>query len=294
MENFRKILVPFDFEEQSYIALKQSYNLAKLSGLDITLLYVLEERSNFFEKLFGAENKNDEMIDKIKASLTDFANKASQESGIRITSIVAKGKIYSKIVEMADALQSKFIVMEASSQVFYEGVTKKIVGPVASRVIRTAKCPVITINSAHNNEGCRNILVPIDLTQESRQKVGWAIEMAKLFGSSVKIVSVLWSVNQKEIVHQLKVLVSQVHDFVETHNVKCTSEIIEVNKESEEVPAILKYAKENEVDLIMLMTQKETGFIDFFVDSQTNEIIRLSDIPVMSIVPKNMGENLAR
>jgi hypothetical protein len=44
----------------------------------------------------------------------------------------------------------------------------------------------------------------------------------------------------------------------------------------------------------MIMTQKETGFIPFFVDKQATEIIRLSSIPVMSIIPKDMGDTLAR
>ena len=37
-----KILVPIDFSEQSLIALKQSYNLAKIQDAEIVLLYVLE------------------------------------------------------------------------------------------------------------------------------------------------------------------------------------------------------------------------------------------------------------
>ena len=75
----------------------------------------------------------------------------------------------------------------------------------------------------------------------------------------------------------------------------CTAEIIEVNKESDETPAILKYADDQkDVDLIMLMTQHETGLIPFFVDKQATEIIRLSRIPVMSIIPKDMGDTLAR
>jgi nucleotide-binding universal stress UspA family protein len=37
------ILVPVDFSEQSHIALTQSYNLARLTKAEITLIYVIDD-----------------------------------------------------------------------------------------------------------------------------------------------------------------------------------------------------------------------------------------------------------
>jgi nucleotide-binding universal stress UspA family protein len=295
MEKYKSILVPFNFEESSTIALTQSYNLARLSGLGITLLYVFEERGNLMTKLFGGEDRSEDMMKRIEEQLEEFAVNASKESGLKILPMVVKGKVYVKIVEMAEIFQSKFIVMSATSNLDYEGSSKRIVGPNTSRVVRAAKCPVLTINSLEHNNGCRSILLPLDLTQETRQKVTQAIELARLFGSTIKIISILWSVNHKVISTQLKQTVAQVEKFIEDHNVKCTAEILEANKESEEVPMMLEFAKaQGDIDLIMIMTQKETGWTEFFVDSQATDIIRLSDIPVMSIIPKDMGETVAR
>lgn len=205
--------------------------------------------------------------------------------------MVAKGKIYSKIVEIADMIEAKFIIMGKASTYNDDEST---IGANASRVIRHAKCPVITISSEHNYNGCRSILVPIDLTLESRQKVSWAIEMAKLFGSTIKVVSVLWSVNHKGIVKELHAKIQQVVNFIEERNIRCTAEIIEAAKESDDVPTMLVYAKQQgDIDLIMIMTQQETSIIPFFVSSQTTEFIRKADIPVMSIIPKDMGETLS-
>lgn len=290
MNNYKNILVPYDFREQADIALSQSYNLARLLGLDITLLYVYEE-SGLFSKLFS-NDQNDEMIKKIENELTVQAAAKSAESGLSISSMIAKGKIYSKITEVAELIKAKFIILGTASS---SDPGKNIIGANTSRVIRNASCPVITIGARHHYNGCRSILVPIDLTQESRQKVKWAVEFARMFNATVKVVSVLWSVNHKEIAGTLRASVNQVVNFIEEKNIKCTAEIIDANKESEEVPAILQYAADQgDIDLIMIMTQKETGLIPFFVDSQATEIIRTSSIPVMSIVPQDMGEMLAR
>jgi nucleotide-binding universal stress UspA family protein len=290
METFKNILVPFDFREQAEIALSQSYNIARLTNLSITLLYVHED-GGFLSKFFSDDQSAD-LIKKMETELDKFTKEKCQETGLDINFMVARGKVHSKIVEVAEMIQAKFIMMGTASAT---SPKENAIGANTSRVIRNAKCPVITIGAVCHYNGCRSILLPLDLTQETRQKVSWAIDLAKLFGSTIKVVSVLWSTNHKEISTQLKAQVIQVKNFIEERNVKCTAEILEANKESEETPLILKYAEEQkDVDLIMIMTQQETGFIPFFVDRQATEIIRLSRYPVMSIIPKDMGDTLAR
>ncbi|HPI30209.1 MAG TPA: universal stress protein, partial [Bacteroidales bacterium] len=89
MENFRNILVPYDFNEQAEIALTQSYNLARMLQLDIMLLYVHEE-SKMIGRLFSAD-QSDEMIKKIEAELAAFAQQKSKETGLTINHMVARG-----------------------------------------------------------------------------------------------------------------------------------------------------------------------------------------------------------
>jgi nucleotide-binding universal stress UspA family protein len=158
-------------------------------------------------------------------------------------------------------------------------------------VIRSAKCPVITINGKHHYNGCRNILLPLDLSKETRQKVTLAIELAKLFGSAIKVVSALWSKNDPDIILKLNQQLLQVQNFIEESGLKCTAEIIESSDgERTLVPAILNYAHQQEdIDLIVILTQQEIGFVEFFVGSHAQEFLRLSDIPVLSVVPKELG-----
>jgi len=289
MENYKNILVPFDFNEQAVVALGQSYNIARLSNLDITLLYVHEE-SSLFGKLFSAD-QSDELISKMEAELSEYAAEKAKETGLNINFMVARGRVHAKIVEVAEMIQAKFIIMGKESKTNSE---EPSVGANTSRVIRNAKCPVITISAENHFNGCRSILVPIDLTLESRQKVSWAIELAKMFGSSIKVISVLWSVNHKQISNSLRAQIIQVKNFIEERNIVCATEIIEVAKESEEIPAMLVYAKQQgDIDLIMIMTQQETGLIPTFVSSSATEMIRKSEYPVMSIVPKDLGETLS-
>ena len=48
----------------------------------------------------------------------------------------------------------------------------------------------------------------------------------------------------------------------------------------------MKYAKRIKADIIMVMTQSEMDWSDMFISSATQDIINSSDIPVLSVHPK--------
>lgn len=293
MEVFKNILVPYDFREMSEITLGQTYNLARLAELDITLLHVYEE-ANPVTKMF-IDDKGDDIIRKIEEQLQAVAARAKAESGIEVHTMVARGRVHSKIVEVAEMIQAKYIVMSLSSN-FEPDPEKKMVGANLSRVIRSAKCPVLTINSKNHYDGVRSILLPLDLSKQTRHKVTWAIDVALKFHAKIKVVSALWSKNNEEVVTQIRGQLIQVRKFIEEKGVEVSAEIIESEHGSRTlIPAILDYAhKQGDIDLIMIMTQQEVGWVEFFVGSHATEMIRSSDIPVMSVVPKDTGERLSR
>lgn len=100
---------------------------------------------------------------------------------------------------------------------------KKFIGSNALRVIREAPCPVITIKGKKHRTGCKNIILPLDLTKETKEKVSKAIEIANLFGSTINLVSVL-TTDDEFIVNKLKRQMNQVHEFIVEHNIPCTIE----------------------------------------------------------------------
>lgn len=283
------ILVPYDFNHQSDLALEQAVNLAKHSNCKILLLYV-NETPGFLSSLFS-EGRDEEMLEKINDQLDSVAARISLRSGIDTTATLQKGRIYTTINKVAEEIGAKYIVMGTRSSDGDDPERKRMLGANTSRIVRSAACPVITISGSTHYEGCRAILLPMDLTKETRQKVGWAIEFAKIYGAKIRAVSALWSVNDAEIVNKLNFQIDQVKDFIEKAGIECEAEIIESPQgEKTHVPAILAYAKEKgDVDLIVVMTQQEFGIVEFFVGSQASEFIRSSEIPVASIVPKELG-----
>jgi len=283
-----KILIPIDFQRQSLIALNQSYNLAHLLLAEIVLIYV-HEQSGMFAGIFS-NDQNNEMLSKIDEKLAELSGKASLESGLTITYRIEKGRIYSKILDVAKEINAQYIIMGTHSTGADE-VDDRRVGANTSRVIRSANCPVITLNAKHIYNGCRNILLPMDLSKETRQKVTIAIELAKFYGAGIKVVSALWSKKDAAIVNRIYQQGNQVVDFIASAGIACTFEVVESRGgEKTLVPSVLNYAAEQkDIDLIIILTQQEIGIVEYFVGSHAQEFIRLSDIPVMSIIPKELG-----
>jgi len=284
-----QILVPVDFEPQSLIALEQSYNLARLLPAEIVLLYVYDPPAGI-RSLFGA-SYDEEILKKLEERLAGLSAKVLDETGLQVSTILETGQVYAKILATADKIQSQFIIMGTHSQPELPGNTVGVLGAHSSRVLRSAKCPVITINARHHFDGCRNILLPLDLTTESRQKVTWGIKIARIYGAGIKVVSGIWSKNDPAVYNRLRFLAGQVKQVIEQEGIRCTAEIVEdVENEKGLIPAVLKYAEQQgDIDLIMIMTQQESGVIEFFVGSRAQEFVRLSPVPVMSIAPKELG-----
>lgn len=283
------ILVPFDFNKQSELALEQAVNLAKHTNSKITLLYVTEF-PGFLTSLF-ADGKDEEMLEKINDHLDSIAARISLRSGVDVEATMQKCRIYTTINKVADEIKANYIVMGTRSSDGNDPERKRMLGANTSRVIRAASCPVITISGESHYEGCRSILLPLDLTKETKQKVGWAIEFAKIYNAKIRAVSALWSVNDPEIISKLDMQMNQVKKFIQDTGLECEAEIIESPKgEKTHVPAILDYARtKGDVDLIVIMTQQEFSIVEFFVGSHAQEFLRSSEIPVVSIVPRELG-----
>lgn len=283
----RKIVVPMDFSEQSLIALGQSYNLAREYDAEILLLYIMEDGglanvSNI--KLISAKGLGDIKKD-IQKRLDKLAEDATKKSNVVVDTMIAKGKVYEKIIEVSDMVDALMIIMGCNSR---KKLRARFIGSNALRVVREAKCPVITIKGKHHREGCKNIVLPVDLTKETKDKVSHAIEVAKLgsFKAAIRVVSVLQS-SDEFLVNRLTRQLDQVKTHIQKQGVECTAEIIKISKGDDSLAqCIIDYANKVDGDLMIIMTQQEANFTRMFIGSTAQEIVNNCDIPVMSIIPK--------
>ena len=275
-----KILVPIGFSDQSIIALGQAFNLARIKKSDVVLLSVIEEQS-MIQSLF-LDDRSDELKEKVRDKLKGIANEYRTKYMVDVDIMVAKGKVYEQINEVADMVSADLIVMGTNG--VQEGV-KKFIGSNAEKVVRLSKCPVITIKGKQHRDGCENIILPLDLEKETKEKVTYALEYARYWNATIRIVSVVLK-NNLEVREKLMKNIKQVEQFIQDAGVSCTAELIEGEKKQTLGDFVFDYEKNFDADLIMIMNKKEELSLSNNISVTARYIINNSEIPVMSIRPK--------
>ena len=275
-----KILVPIGFSEQSMVALGQAFNLAKIKNSEVVLLSVIEEQS-MMQSLFLDDNSHELQL-KVKEKLEGIALEYSKKYAVDVDTMVAKGKTYEQINEVAEMISADLIVMGTDGA---HGGMKKIIGSNAERVVRLAHCPVITIKGKNHRNGCDNIILPLDLEKQTKEKVTNALEYARYWNATIRLVSILLRDNQ-EVREKLIKNINQVKQFITDAGVKCTAELVEGDKKQTLGDFIFEYEKRFDADLIMIMTKKEELSLSNNISVTARYIINNSKIPVMSIRPK--------
>ncbi len=279
MTKTNKILVAFDFLQQSLIALEQVHNIAKFLNAEIILLYVVE--SNFMIKqIFKKVDFSGEIKINLEKNLQEICDKTSNVTGLKVTYRIEEGKVYEVVTKIADEISPRFIVLGQNDA---EDGLKKYLGSNATHIIRDSKCPVITIKGEKHNFGIKNIVVPLNLTKTTREKIFNAISLGLHFKSTIWLVSVLSggiNYRQSRIFARMK----KAQKTMVENDIPCNIKIFK-KSETPDCDVILNYAIENDADLIMIMTHQETGFTDHYIGKFAHEIINKSEIPVMSVVP---------
>ncbi len=268
------ILVPIDFSEQSLIALGQSVNFARITKASVTLIYVLEDP---FHVPFVKQKEDKSLEKNIRKELEKMSSETHLKHGVKTDFIIARGKVYEEIQKAAGKLKSTMIIMGTNGSI---GI-KRFIGSNALRVIREAPCAVITIKGKKHRPGCKNILLPLDVSKETKEKIRKAIELAGLYGSHISLMSVL-TTDDEFIVNKLKRQMQSVENFIKEQNVSCSHEFITGDDVAGE---IVKYAKKIKADLIVLMTQKEMGWTDMFLSDASQKVLNDTNVPVLSIRP---------
>ena len=222
----------------------------------------------------------------LEISEKSFLSHTGAVNGAAVLFGVERGKIYETVTHVAEELDAMFIVMGTAGE---SSLKKKFIGSNAVRVIGDAHCPVITIKGQQHRSGCDVILLPLDLSKETKEKVVKCIEIAKFFKSTVKVVTVL-TTSDEFLINKMERQMDQVLDFIKDHEITCTGEFLKGSDISDEV---LVHAKAINADLIMIMTQQELEWTEYFIGTESQQIINNSEVPVCSIRPiqrKNMTE----
>lgn len=167
-----------------------------------------------------------------------------------------------------------------------ENINKKENFEIFNKIFEKLEIPIVTIQYANFKKRYKQIILPLDLTKVTTQKVSKAIELSKLSGGAIiNILSVLFTNDQYDI-NRLTLQMVDVKSKIENAGVACTAEIVKASPEDDSLGSVIvDYAHKSNADIIMIMSSSNTNLKSSRIDKDGWEIITKSQLPVMNIIP---------
>jgi len=274
-----EILVAVDFSESSINALEHAVGVATKFKSSILMVWIESKTSLQYLNL---ENEKDvkgvvasrfeELISKYKPQLQ------GQDMEYRCKIGVA----YKEIVALSIENKVDMIVTGVHGA---HGFRRFLMGNTANHIIAEAKCPVLTIG-LHRTMGraLQAIVLPIDQSLDTRQKVGIATQFAQLFGATIHILG-LYISNVKTLQRRVDEYVKQVDKHLKKNGIKTE---VYIEKDYKGAKSILNYSKKVDANLILTMIETETRTSDLWLGSQGQQLVNQSTIPVLSIANRQL------
>lgn len=150
----------------------------------------------------------------------------------------------------------------------------------------------------------RNILVSTDFSDFSAAAVEYASSFALLYSAKIHLVHVIEPgsvVGVPNVGLNTTALVTDLEDLAQEEmrkfvywKLKNNTNLEQVILHGEPHREIVRYARENDIDLIVIATHGRTGLAHILMGSVAERIVRLSPLPVLAVKPAEMRERILK
>ena len=133
-------------------------------------------------------------------------------------------------------------------------------------------------------DGIKSIVLPIDSTLDTREKVPFTINMAKALGADIHILA-LYTTSLKAVQRKVDNHARQVQKAITDAGINHYLEGVHAENITN---ASIDYAIKVNADLIAIMTEQETNASNILLGPYAQQMVNHSPVPVLSIQPKEI------
>lgn len=281
----KKILVAIDFSECSINALEHAITIANKADAALEMMFVVKPDSS--KDLFteGAQTLSAMVKDKFEELVEKYHKKLGPN---KLTYLIKQGKVYQEIVKEADKKEVFLVIAGTHGS---SGFEEFWMGSNANRIVSSLRKPVITIRGGVSiKRDLERIVLPLDSTPETRQKVPFTAYMAQIFNAEVHILKVYTS-KVPAMIRKVDSYSDQVVKHLEEENIRYVVESVQADNLTD---ATIEYALKINANLISIMTEQETSTKNLLLGPYAQQMVNHSPIPVLSMHPKELLVALSR
>ena len=260
-----RILVPMDFTPVSDIALEHAFVVGKAFQSEILLLHIIANKKEMPE----ARERMSSLIERHSSA---YPHKV--QTAIRI------GSIFEDIDDVAVEQDATLVIMGTHGLKGMQFLT----GGRALRIVTNSSTPfIITQERTIKENGYDDIIVPLALHQDTKQKLTIVAEMAQYFKGRVHIISP--GETDEFLKNQLLRNIEYAKEYFGEKGIDYTVKISE-HSASAFVKDVIRYAASIDAELIGIMNLHEKSLMGILGHSYEQQIVtNEAQIPVLVINP---------
>jgi len=134
-------------------------------------------------------------------------------------------------------------------------------------------------NSYEITDAVSQILLPVDSSLETNEKLPFAANIADIFGATIQLLKI-YNTPLNVIRKRIDGFAKEAIDFLENRKVNFEIGETEVNNI---VSGIVSYAQKKNIDIITIMTEQGNITANRFLGPYAQQLINTAKIPVMSL-----------
>lgn len=186
----KRIYCPVDFSAGSTHALGTAVRLAREREAELVVFHAWFLPANTFAIEYVYPQAVVQHLSEDAQQGLDAARlKAVELGALRVTSQLAHGSPWQKIVDAAQADPACDLIVIGSHG--RTGLSRVLLGSVAEMVVRHAPCPVLTVRGAAEPRPFAHLLCPVDFSPWSREAIDLATELALPERAAITLLHVL-------------------------------------------------------------------------------------------------------
>lgn len=272
MKNF---VIPIDFSAESLKGLDLALLFSQHRHVNAQMVYVHKGRPSGF----GVHEEYSRIEEKFEKLVAEYQPAMGNDSRLRY--IIKAGKVYEEVVTQAESYKDAVIAMSTHGA---SGFEEFFLGSNAFRIISATTLPVFTIRHSIVPKQISRIVLPIDVSLESRQKVPMTAEVATIFGAEVHILSVSLSRNGKSM-RRLSAYASQTAAFLEKQGVRYVEESVVGDNIAD---ITVEYAHAIDAGMISIITEQEASMTNLILGNVAQQLLNKANTIVLNITPREM------
>ncbi len=297
MVEIRHILCPIDFSDASRHAWDHAVMIAGWYGSQISVLYVGNPMivlsttvplAAFTGDILPGDTNRQRLEEQVRAWLS-----SATKTGVKTNVVVGEGNPAGRILEHARSLPADLIVMGTHGQ---GGFERLLLGSVAEKVLRKAKCPVMTVPPpavGTSKLPFTHLLCPVDFSDSSVTALRFAFSLAQESNARLTLLHVFeWPSDEASARRVLET--SEFHRQWEAETKQRLEALIPDDVRNWCTPdpklafgkayqQILSLAASEHVDLIVTGVQGRNALDLMVFGSTTNQVVRRASCPVLTL-----------